>query len=203
MTAVTGLIPFEAHITIDAVNEGEEQRFLSFCNEYALKPLLIELERGVHWQQAMISALYPVQSLAEVIDYIQPVIAALKAALFYPVRLKVEVPSQCLDQLVLDSLMTPTAYFEWHAKVLFNDIDALTTLCELHQAHLSRNALKGATTMRFVTLREYGGQRQFDGRVKQLKHALQQGGWQINKQQSEYCVYDSNVALDKGWLSNE
>jgi hypothetical protein len=51
-----------------------------------------------------------------------------------------------------------------------------------------------------VTLREFGSQRVFVERVETLVQALTAGGWPVAKAQAEYCVFDTNTSLDKGWL---
>ena len=72
-------------------------------------------------------------------------------------------------------------------------------ICNTHRAHLSSNSLKNEDNLRFITLREFGTKQQFESRVQNILNALHKG-WDIIKQESEYCIYDNNVFLDNGWL---
>jgi hypothetical protein len=92
-------------------------------------------------------------------------------------------------------------YFEWHGKVPYQQAKALRALCEQHGAHLSANALRGESTTRFVTVREFGTIATFQARVAYLLAAMQ-SQWPLLKQESECCVYDSNQDLDAGWLTH-
>jgi hypothetical protein len=107
-------------------------------------------------------------------------------------RLKVEVPADWDGE--------GGVYYEWHGKIGYVPGEALSRVCEKHGVHLSRNALKGEGETRFVTLREYGGREVFEMRVRELVADLGREGWPVIKEVSEFCVYDSNVLLDKGWL---
>jgi hypothetical protein len=91
-------------------------------------------------------------------------------------------------------------YFEWHGKVRYHQAEELLALCLQHQAHLSANALRGELATRFVTLREFGSATAFRGRVASFLADLQ-GQWPLLKQEAECCLYDSNRALDTGWLT--
>ena len=90
-------------------------------------------------------------------------------------------------------------YYEWHGKVEYLQPEKLEALCKVHKAHLSLNSLKGESNTRFITLREFGNRQTFVNNVLKLTQILS-GEWTIFKQQSEYCIYDDNILLDKGWL---
>jgi hypothetical protein len=91
-------------------------------------------------------------------------------------------------------------YFEWHGKVLLNEPDQLLRLCEKHQVHLSKNALKDEHNARFVTLREYRDYDRFQKRIEVLTTDLAHHGRELLKQDAEYCIYDNNTNFDDGWL---
>jgi hypothetical protein len=117
-----------------------------------------------------------------------------------------DVPSADADTVV----HPPENYFEHHIKLLRSTTEpseALTQTCEKHGAHLSRNAFREVTDCReerFVTLRSYGvGRITAEGQLQKLQAALAQLGEQILTCESEYCVYDSNLQLDAGWLGQQ
>lgn len=126
------------------------------------------------------------------------------------VRLKVEA-SPTNEEVPQDDDVVPVhaagAYFEHHVKLLRDQAapsEALLRACEQCGAHLSRNAFRevgAGQEERFVTLRSYGvGWRSSERQLRQLRAVLQGLGEQIIEQESEYCVYDSNIGLDAGWL---
>jgi hypothetical protein len=100
----------------------------------------------------------------------------------------------------------PANYFEFHVKLRrgrFAPCDALLAVCERHAAHLSRNAFRdgGVFEERFVTQRAYGvGRATASARLGLLLADLRALGEEVVETESEYCVYDSNLGLDAGWL---
>jgi hypothetical protein len=62
------------------------------------------------------------------------------------------------------------------------------------------NALKKAGNYRFITLREYGSKTIFEERVENITASVATAGWPLVKEVAEFCVYDNNIYLDKGWL---
>ena len=71
-------------------------------------------------------------------------------------------------------------------------------------AHLSRNALQrdeDGRTQRFVTQRLYGvGRARALERFEELLGRLSADGYALSNKLREYTLYDSNVAVDAGWI---
>ena len=78
------------------------------------------------------------------------------------------------------------------------ELPALNVYCTRNHAHLSRNTLRHTPDQRFITVRHSGDYTEFVQRVEKLLHGLPDSVSLI-KQQFEYCVYDGNLDLDKGW----
>lgn len=192
-------IPFEIHLTTQPISIGQQAAFSQCCLENDAKPLLIELAQGETMQQPMASKVIKAESLVQAINEGKRLSEKLAQYQFPIHRMKIEVPSYH-SELFTHHLNGFQPYFEWHGKVEFDRTADLLTLCLAHGAHLSRNALKNQAGIRFVTVREYGTKAQFGTRVSQLTQALQTGGWPVQKQQAEYCIFDSNTHLDHGWL---
>lgn len=195
-------IPFELHLTIKPLKDDLIEPFVAFCTGHQAKPILIELAQGEHQQQPMFTKLIYCKSLIEAQAEATAYLRKLNKANFEVRRMKIEIPANHYNVTVWETNATFSPYFEWHGKIRFERQGELLLLCEKHRVHLSLNALKDAHEVRFVTLREYGTQRQFQARVNQLIKDLSDQGWPIHKQQSEYCLVDDNVTLDKGWLPN-
>ncbi len=193
------LIPFEIHITTEILSQSQQNDFVAFCETYEAKPLMIELARGEFSSQPMLSKIIMAYNFDTALSVANKLSQLLIFNHFAVRRLKIEVPA---DEALLFSDFTNgfESYFEWHGKVSYSDIEKLEKICEAHQVHLSRNALKNEGDFRFITLREYGTKELFVTRINQLIASLEKEKRSIYKLQSEYCIYDNHQYLDNGWL---
>ncbi len=191
---------YEVHITINPIEESEIERFVSFCNSIAAKPILIELPKGQTSQQPMISKVF--KSLQE--GALEHQINLLKSEFannsYDIVRTKVEVPLDFINRGRREFPDYYGQYFEWHGKVEFEEIEQLKKSIQYLDAHISRNALKNNSNRRFVTVRAYQNKRFFLNKVDTIKTALRHAGLRLIKDEYEYCIYDSNKTTDAGWI---
>jgi len=193
-------IPFEIHITIANLPVHEQDRFVQFCRQQHTKPILIELAKGDFTQQPMLTAVVHATRLNEALQAANNYTAQLNKAGFITNRLKIEIPANCADGYKDDTQDDFGKYYEWHGKINYINADNLLALCMEHKVHLSINALKNDPGYRFITLREFSDEAIFTDRINRLGNSLKAGGWQLTKQQAEYCIYDTNHLLDTGWL---
>jgi len=196
----TGRIPFEIHITVADINESQISLFELICQRQGGKALLIELAQGDYCRQPMASVVIHKDNFDDARRVADEYAKEFCEAGFSANRIKIEISVEYLTSVPHTKPEGFAAYFEWHAKVVIQNLPLLLKLCVQHGAHLSRNALRTESTARFITLREYSDLTTFYRRINLLTQALQDGGWQITKAQAEYCVYDTHVDLDKGWL---
>ena len=192
-------LPFELHLTVDAIHNERETEFATICQNLHSKAILIHLARGAHQQQPMLTKVFYENGLETVVNKANLLASELKQLNFNPNRIKIEIPAYCAH-LFENELNNVKNYFEWHAKIEYKQVELLTQICQQHQTHLSKNSLKNDENQRFITLRHYGNQPDFEQRIANLKAELTQNTWTIGKEQAEFCLYDSNVDLDKGWL---
>jgi hypothetical protein len=192
--------PFEIHLTVGYSPEKQISHFVDLCLANAAKPLLIELSSGEQVSQPMFNKIVYKKNLKEALTTATEYARLLDSNAFQVKRLKIEIPSDYVDKIQNDEQDIFKSYFEWHGKTEFNRAEQLNELCLRHHVHLSLNSLKDAVSTRFITLREFGAKSVFEQRIKRLLNDLKKGGWRILKQQSEYCLYDDNIFLDKGWL---
>lgn len=196
-------IPFEFHLSVEVVDKHHLQAFKDYCSAVGAKALVIELARGKHQQQPMLSKVGYYQRTPKAIEQAEKEAKKLVEAGFSLRRIKIEIPFDCVQYYATTK---PTQskdvlpYYEWHGKLHYERKDALLEVCETHGAHLSRNALKAQASLRFITVREFGEQELFVQRVEALTAELLSKGWNIEKQQWEYCIYDNHTTLDTGWL---
>ncbi|MDJ0366403.1 hypothetical protein QMK33_14690 [Hymenobacter sp. H14-R3] len=193
------MYPFEIHLTTAVLTPAGLTGFVAACGQLQAKPLVIELARGACPTQPMLGKVVQAPCLAAALALAAADADYLRRQGLPTTRTKIETDAR------YPQLATPAAgpgfgpYFEWHGKVPHHAPAALRALCEQHGAHLSANALRGESATRFVTLREFGPAATFRARVAQVVAALQPQ-WPLLKQESECCLYDSNQALDAGWL---
>lgn len=193
-------IPFELHLTTGLLPVKEVDDFTSFCDDHKAKPLLIELARGEYINQPMFNKIIYVSTFEEALQMATEYSEQLMARNWKVQRLKIEIPASHADHWRAgDYQFEP--YFEWHGKIQGEPTPELQSICLQHRAHLSLNALKKAENYRFITLRENGSGEVFEQRIKNIAVSLIESGWPLIKEVSEYCVYDNNVYLDKGWLT--
>lgn len=193
------MYPFEIHLTTD-VPPAELPNFVAACEQLRAKPLVIELARGTHPIQPMLSKVVHAPDLTAALAAAAADAKYLRACHLPPTRTKLETPTNYAFLATPANGPAFAPYFEWHSKVPYQHAEALVALCRQHQVHLSTNALRGESATRFVTLRELGAVATFQARVAGLVAALQPQ-WPLLKQESECCLYDSNRMLDAGWLT--
>ncbi|MEU4215987.1 nucleotidyl transferase AbiEii/AbiGii toxin family protein [Actinoplanes sp. NPDC026623] len=200
---------FETHITV-AASKAEE--LAVFAAEHGLGFVHIELDRGDTPSQPMLT-LHGSGTLdrrrAEIRDWYE----RLRAAGFRPVRNKIEATpwSIGVPQTDREARDEPAdRYFEHHIKVRLpservTDVLAVTDIAERHGARLSRNARRrdpDGRPERFVNQRCHrSGRADATERLDALVHDLRAAGHEVVSAEQEYVVHDSQLALDRGWLS--
>mmetsp|Transcript_27063 Transcript_27063/g.30180 ORF Transcript_27063/g.30180 Transcript_27063/m.30180 type:complete len:222 (+) Transcript_27063:67-732(+) len=216
MQEIRGL--FEVHVTVKPPQtqaQGEASKtideFKNLCKTLKCKPLYIELETGLTPTQMMTSS-YHRGDITTVYAKCNEIAKKLEEGGFKVTRKKIEamfsnkgVPDTKEEILKFPS----TNYFEFHIKLDLTksqseDTSILQKLCDNHVAHLSRNAMtkkKDGGEFRFVTQRMYGIGKTLAGeRFASCVDDFKKNGFVIHSSQREYAVYDSNIALDDGWI---
>ncbi|MEU3221236.1 hypothetical protein [Streptomyces sp. NPDC006971] len=83
-------------------------------------------------------------------------------------------------------------------------VAAVRALCELHAAHVSRNArrpLSGGRHERFVTQRcRLVGRPAARARLDALLVSLADVGFVAAEVEEEFVVHDDNLVMDAGWI---
>jgi hypothetical protein len=202
---------FEIHLTVQVSDPVELDRFRIWCAGRHCKCVRIVLARGAQVEQPMATWRRGDTNLPAVLVEANHCAAELDRAGLPVVRVKVEAdPSNAdIPNDEADAAgQAPSNYFEHHIKLLRDRAapsDQLLQVCVEEGAHLSRNAWREPAEgkeERFVTLRSYRAGRASSLRtLNRLLEALEQLGEQVIEIESEYCVYDSNLELDRGWLS--
>ena len=203
---------FEAHVTVALAGAADLAAFRDSCAALGVKCIVIELPEGDTPVQPMTASFHRGELLA-----VQEEVVAIARALvkkgFAVTRTKIEAHGRLLGapETDADAAQAPTtSYFEFHAKLALPetaDLATLAALCKAHGAHLSRNAHKlvGADGLseRFVTLRAHAvGRINAEAGFVALCAAIAAAGHLVRNRIREYTVFDTNVGLDRGWLSS-
>ncbi|QEL13588.1 hypothetical protein [Limnoglobus roseus] len=203
---------FEIHLTIRADNPADAGRFVGWCRGHGLKCVRIILARGQTADQPMATWRRPNTTLSAVVAEANRLAADANGAGFAITRVKVEADPHTADVPITDADISdhpPENYFEHHVKLRRDSMAAqegLLAICEGHAAHLSRNAFHDGGTVeeRFVTQRAYGvGRVTAAAQLDRLIADLREIGETVVEHEFEYCVYDSNLQLDAGWLPGD
>ncbi|WP_254513516.1 hypothetical protein [Anatilimnocola floriformis] len=208
MTEIVG--SFEIHFTLAAVTEPSALQ--ATAERMGMKWLWIELERGANRSQPMLTARAR-GSLPQVMSNVRIETSTLAEAGLSVVRVKIEAEptAQGIPQTCAAAIREPAdRYFEFHLKLLLaegTDLRSLKEFTQPHGAHLSRNARRrrdDGLEERFITQRcSTMGQIEARAAWQQLLQDLQRAEYELLEAEEEYVVYDSNLALDAGWLSKE
>jgi inosine/xanthosine triphosphate pyrophosphatase family protein len=197
---------FEAHVTVRCAAE-DAPRFAATCDRLEVKHIQIELAHGEHVTQPMTATVHR-GDLREVQDEVHALARALVADGFEVVRTKIEALPRNGDLPETDEAARaePARYFEYHIKIVVppgGDLAPVRETAVTHGARLSRNALRTRADgghERYLTLRLPGlGRASADARFAALEAAVAALPVTITRRVREYTVYDSNLALDRGW----
>lgn len=203
---------FEVHLTAQTNTPAVTDRFAGWCRDRGLKCVRIVLDRGATADQPMATWRRSSAVLSAVVEEANRLAADATTDGFAVVRVKVEADPHTADVPLADADAVahhPKNYFEHHVKLRRAPDaprDALLTVCDRHAAHLSRNAFRdgGDGEERFVTQRAYGvGRDTAAARLGRLIDDLRGLGEEVVEHEFEYCVYDSNLQLDAGWLPGD
>ena len=188
------LLLFETHITVSSSTNLDLFRIT--CAELNVKAIAITLPAGDARLQPMTSS-FQRGPLADVVSQAAVLASKLARRGFEVVRTKIEQHGR-----LSDVVLTPTSYFEFHAKLeLPSATDPLIDAIGAAGGSLSSNAANPNPLERFLTLRAFGLERPAaDARFDALLRAIAARNVPIRNRVRELTVADSNPALDRGWL---
>jgi hypothetical protein len=200
---------FETHVTVRAEGPDGIDALRSFAGRDRRKFHHIVLDRGRTPSQPMVSRRGR-GSLSGELAAAADLSRRLTAAGFAVTRVKIEAAPDNRDVPDSDAEAAdrhPGRYFEHHVKLALaegTDVRPLAGLACGYAAHLSRNARRvrdDGVSERFVTQRCHSvGRAAARERLGALLAALGAGEYKILSVEEEFVVYDSNPAVDAGWL---
>lgn len=193
---------FEIHLTVDELTSDKITEFESLCQKLGGKAILIELPMGEHIQQPMMTYVKQANNITEILADIDDLKPKFLNQGFNIIRTKIEIPTDQYDAYIKEFPNTK-GYFEWHGKAEFENVNDLIYISKTTQTHLSKNALKNQDNQRFLTIRHYlnnSNQSEFLAHIQDIIKQIENSSVILMKSQSEFCVYDDKIFLDKDWI---
>lgn len=199
----------ETHITVSLAAPQTIEQLQEWSRIHGLKCIQIVLDRGETVSQPMVSrrAFSTFSKELKKADELKDILSANG---FPVIRIKIEIPptNEGVPHSQNETKDNANSYFENHIKLLLDtvsDKSGLEKIAERHSAHLSRNALrkrKDGFEERFVTQRcwSVGRIEAFD-QFNVLLNELLNSNYTVLETENEYVIYDSNLEIDKGWIS--
>ena len=190
----------ELHLTSSPLASQAISAFEQFCSSIQAKPIVIVLPQGQQQQQPMISKVVNCASKLELKQELKGLQEAFAEQGYSISRVKLEIPpwERKQAQDFVEEGQQP--YFEWHGKIQVEQEEQVGALIQKYGGRLSQNVLKRDPKAKFITLREYGTEEAIQQRIAAIKAQLTTLGIVLLKEELEYCIFDSNIAVDKGWI---
>jgi hypothetical protein len=207
---------FETHITVDIDGLVEVDRLQQWCIDRQLKFLHILLDPASDSSVECKTRSQPMLTrrghgdFDDELNIANDISRALVAVGFPVVRIKLEAApgNQDIPQSDLEAGSHPAErYFEHHVKLLLAPTANIIELREVvsqYSAHLSQNVLHIRSDLwqeRFVTQRCMRfGRSNAQKQLQILLDSIASLGYNPIDIEAEFVVYDSNLALDRGWI---
>jgi NTP pyrophosphatase (non-canonical NTP hydrolase) len=218
-------LPFEIHVTIEANSFLESiSEFKEDCKDIGVKPIVIDLEinDGSIIKDVMTSSKFFGDNRTAY-EESERIVKELRDRGYDVVRNKIEsVPWHPAAPVISRGEAIPNGcYFESHIGVTIypeqkEDLQTFirSTLTNGHlielsgTAKLSQNFFKKSNDgSRFVNMLTYRsnmcGRPKFTLEVDGIKHLLKEEGFDFEKVEVEYAVYDTNVTHDAKWITGK
>lgn len=209
---VTFPLPYEIHITVKLPESDVDSAIGQFrfdCMKIGVKPIVIHLEKNDNliMRDVMTSSTHFGDNRSAY-EEARRIENWLKQYKWNVARVKIEtVPwhpaAPALTSIVPN--MPENCYFESHLRIIAREKDKviLSKIAKRFDAHLSRNFFKKVTEDKYIimmTLRSYDdGYKSFKEKVDDLKRNLQTG-FEVDKTEIEFAVYDSKINHDVAWI---
>lgn len=203
---------FETHLTLASMGIEEMAALREWGAGRDLKYVYILLDRGAQPSQPMVTW-RTAGILSKVRREVSEICGNLETARFPVTRVKIEaaIGNEQVPQTDTEAFcFHPSRYFEHHVKLIMPpdaDCGAIIEVAMRHAAHLSRNVLRqrpDGLVERFVTQRCHSvGLSTATNRLENFLAVLASLRAPVVRIEEEFVVYDSNEALDAGWLPEQ
>lgn len=205
-------LPYEFHVTIEADQELDLDKFQTACGQLGVKPIVLDLgDSNTKLTDVMTSSTEMLDDDQSAFESLNRIGDGLAEDGFSVVRRKIETaPWHPASPQITGDQMPDGSYFEAHFAVstptdLIDDLrDHVTGASP--ELHLSRNMFKRAKDGRAIimaTLRDYDTvYSDFGAAVEDIAARLDDGTYLLAKNPiTEFALYDSNTHHDDTWMN--
>lgn len=187
---------YQYHITINPIIGTQINSFQLYCVKLGGKAIIIELSKGDTIEQPMFSITLDRDfDVDHAIKDAEHFAQSLRMNKYLVSRIKIEISANDYQSVDVGSF---EAYFEWHCLIQYNPSSVLNEICKNNKLHISKNAIIPNT--RYLTLRCWDSYDDFLTKIEIARDELKLINTLTIKEKNEYCVYDSNCVIDKGWV---
>jgi hypothetical protein len=198
---------YETHISVGPTGRNSIEDLQLWAAARGLKCVHIVLDGGDSPSQPMLTR-HGHSNLQSELEHAHQIGQDMASAGFSVTRVKIEAApwNEEVPHSDEEAQQATGQYFEHHIKLLLGaqaEIADVASVALKHGARLSRNARRARDDghERFVTQRCFGVGRGIAWqRFQELREALASLGHPVLEEEEEFVVYDSNLALDAGWI---
>jgi len=207
------LMPYEIHITVNAEDGIDIDKYKKDCQEIGVKPILLDLQNksGESIMDDVMTSSKIVGNNGEAFEEMLRISNELTSRGYNVIREKIEAsywhPKAPFKEDG-DNKMPDGCYFECHLNIECTDekLPLLSEIAKNTNCHLSKNKFKvfedGSFTI-MMTYRSYDEMyEEFESKLKWIKKCLVVDDFKLEKEVVEFSIYDTKIMHDKIWLNN-
>ena len=211
---VTFPIPFEIHVSVPGGNIFDINNFKKICTAINVKPIIIELEinnDGIIKDYMTSSKHFGDNRSA--FEEAERIANELINNGFDIIRKKIEtVPWHPAAPSKPKDIMPKNSYFESHIGVMVKDVEEKLKLSEFVKNVKLSGSLKSSQNFfkktndgdKYINMLTYRHKLTnsvtFKTHIEFLKEQLNLNGFQYEKVEVEFCIYDTNISHDTTWI---
>jgi len=209
--ARTDEMPYEIHITVNAEDGIDIEKYKVDCKEIGVKPILLALQdksaKKVMDDVMTSSKIYG--NNGDAFNEMKRISKCLTKRGYNVIREKIEAsywhPKAPFKESG-DTTMPEGCYFECHLNITVTDetLPKLSEIAKETNCHLSRNVFKMNSDGSFKIMMTYRSYEQmfedFNEHLEFIKKRLQEENFNLEKETIEFSIYDTKISHDKKWL---
>jgi NTP pyrophosphatase (non-canonical NTP hydrolase) len=190
-------MPYEIHITVNAENGIDIDKFKSHCVEIGVKPIVLALQdqAGSKVMNDVMTSSKIYGNNGEAMEEMMRIAIELKHFGYNVIRKKIEGSywhPKAPFREDGDTEMPSNCYFECHLNVECSDdrLNDLSKIAKSTNCHLSQNAFKTFEDGSFT----------IEDHLEFIKNNLKWAGFKLEKEIVEFSIYDTKINHDSKWL---
>ena len=205
-------MPYEIHVTLNATNGIDIDKFKEDCKLFGVKPIVLALQdqKGTKVMDDVMTSSKLYGHNGDAFEEMKRIAISFANLGYKVIREKIEASywhQKAPFKEDGDTEMPEGCYFEVHLNIActYEKMHQLTTIAKSNDCHLSTNAFKkfddGSFTI-MMTYRSYDKMYEdFESKLSFIKNSLILSAFKIEKEIVEFSIYDTKINHDSKWLS--